>query len=298
MAFKQLFLTGTARGGTNILKWILESSNKISLESEPYLPLYTSFRNAALKNFTRSKNIKFKNSSPLDDYYFESNKVKLMDKLQDTKLTLKFDKKLKKNLKIKISNRMRDYVPYMCKYVYLFNEKNYKKMFDVALKIVAMSNASKENYYVGWLDNWIIEFYSHLAKIYKKAQFIVIFRDVRASISSTLQRKDPKNAPSILSFIRCWRKQLAFAALLKKNKSIKKRILFIKYEDLVKEPELSIKKICKKLKIKYSPSMLETKNFKPLGKAKNWQPNSNYKIKKKIFTNHQLIDGRKIWIKI
>ena len=278
--YKPLFLTGTARGGTNLVKWILERSDKISLESEPYLPLYTSFRNAALEKFVKSKNIKFKNSSPIDDYYYEDLKIKIMEKIQKTGLTLNYKTKQNINLKKNISKRMKDYVPYLRKYVNFFNEKNYKKMFDVALDIVSKSNSYKKNSYIGWLDNWIIEFYPHLAKAYKKAIFIVIFRDVRASIASTLKRKDPQNAPSILSFIRCWRKQLAFAAHLKKNKSLKKKILFIKYEDLVKRPNVHTRKICKKLKIKYSSDMLDVKKFRPLGNDKNWRPNSNYKINK------------------
>ena len=91
--YKPLFLTGTARGGTNLVKWILERSTKISLESEPYLPLYTSFRNAALEKFVKFKNIKFKNSSPLDDYYYMDSKIEIMEKIQKTRLTLDYKTK-------------------------------------------------------------------------------------------------------------------------------------------------------------------------------------------------------------
>ena len=43
--------------------------------------------------------------------------------------------------------------------------------------------------------------------------------------------------PLTLSYLRCWRKQVAFTEYLK-NKKFKKRILLIKYEELVNDQRL------------------------------------------------------------
>ena len=40
MNYKPLFLCGTARGGTNLVKAILGCNKDVILESEPFLPIY------------------------------------------------------------------------------------------------------------------------------------------------------------------------------------------------------------------------------------------------------------------
>ena len=73
---------------------------------------------------------------------------------------------LKNNdLKKKISNRMKDYVPHLIKDLGLIKGANFKKLFDNAIKLVDKHHDKKNIKWIGWMDSWIEEFfpiYCHL----------------------------------------------------------------------------------------------------------------------------------------
>ena len=178
---------------------------------------------------------------------------------------------------------MKDYVPHLIKDLNLIKGSNFKKIFDNAIKLVDKHHDKKNIKWIGWMDSWIEEFFPILAKEYKHSKFILIIRDPRASIASyrsgfKINVPEKNMEPLTLSYLRSWRKQVAFSEYFKNHKSLKKRVLQIKYEDLVKNPKIITKQMCNFLKIKLSPEMLDTNNFMGLGKnTKKWKPNSNYK---------------------
>tara|TARA_A100001015_G_C15008392_1_gene721860 strand:+ start:719 stop:1918 length:1200 start_codon:yes stop_codon:yes gene_type:complete len=277
-----LFLCGPANCGTNLVKAILGVNNKIHLESEPFLPIFQFLRTSIVKkNFKKNKSLKF--DEPLFEYYFSNEKINQMSKIQKSNLRIKFEKKNISMLKKKIQNRMKDYVPHLKKNINDLKGGNFKEIFDNALKIIDKNHKKKNIKWVGWMDSWIEEFFPILAKEYKHSKFILIIRDPRASIASyrsgfKINVREKNMEPLTLSYLRSWRKQVAFSEYYKNHKSLKKRILEIKYEDLVKKPKIVTKKMCKFLEIKFSPEMLDTTNFMGLGtNTKKWKPNSNYK---------------------
>ena len=74
------------------------------------------------------------------------------------------------------------------------------RFFNSALDIIHCHHKDRSTKYLGWLDNWIIEFFPLLAAHFSNAHFVIIFRDVRSSIASTLKRPDVINAPATISF--------------------------------------------------------------------------------------------------
>ena len=280
-----LFLCGPANCGTNLVKAILGVNNKIHLESEPFLPLFQFLRTTIIKkNFKKYKNLKF--DEPLFEYYFSDEKIDQMSTIQKSNLRIKFEKKKILLLKKKIKNRMKDYVPHLIKDLNLINGKNFKEIFDNAIKLVDKNHSKKNIKWIGWMDSWIEEFFPILAKEYKHSKFILIIRDPRASIASYknyFKKNNRSNlAPLTLSYLRCWRKQVAFSEYFKSKKILKKRVFIIKYEELVNNPKKITKKMCNFLKINYSTNMIDTSKFMGLGKnTKKWKPNSNFKSPQK-----------------
>lgn len=65
------------------------------------------------------------------------------------------------------------------------------------------------------------------------------------------------------------------------KKNLRSRFISIKYEDLVKNPKIVTKRLCKFLSIKYSDKMINSNNFMGLGLNKKWVPNSNYNTNQK-----------------
>ena len=222
------------------------------------------------------------NAKPLFEYYFSSEKINQMNLIQKSNLKIKLEKQKNLLLKKKISNRMKDYTPHLIKDLNLIKGVNFKKLFDNAIKLIDKHHDKKNIKWIGWMDSWIEEFFPILAKEYKNSKFILIIRDPRASVASYKNYFNKNNkenlAPLTLSYLRCWRKQVAFSEYFKNHKSLKKRMLEIKYEDLVKNPKIITKKMCKFLRIKFSSEMIDTTNFTGLGKnTKKWKPNSNFR---------------------
>ena len=83
-----LFLCGPACSGTNLVKAILGVHPEINLESEPYLPLFRSLRNAIV---SRSNNFVFQSfdpKSPFNEYYFFDERLAIMDLIQSSDLDI------------------------------------------------------------------------------------------------------------------------------------------------------------------------------------------------------------------
>ena len=278
MNYKPLFLCGTARGGTNLVKAALGVNNDIVLESEPFLPIYISLRDKIIKDNDNPSLSYIKPGSPLDEYYYLDAKLTAMEAIQNSSLNVDFDNLENQSLRSKITKRMNDYVPHLINNIDLIAGNNYGEIFDSALECINLSHNINSSKWLGWLDNWVIEFFPLLAKYYNNAHFIVIFRDVRGAIASMFSRADKNfKAPSTISFLRCWRKQVAFSAMMSESNLFNKRISFIKYENLVSDPEKEIAQLCSDLNIKYSSDMIDTKNFVGLGtNIKQWVPNSGY----------------------
>jgi hypothetical protein len=268
---KPLFLAGTARGGTNLIRWILDVHPEINLESEPFMPLYRSLRNAIVSKSNNSSIKSFNPNAPIDEYYYFENKLAVMELIQKSRLDIKFDSETLDPLKQAITNRMNDYVPQLIPYLDEFHGNTYKDLFDSGLEIISMGQNNKDATWLGWLDNWIVEFFTPLAREYLDAHFILIFRDVRSSVASSNKEfvdlyKNPSGAPLTLSFLRCWRKQVAFAEHFQNLNIFKNRLHIIQYENLVNNPEIEVRNLCDSLDIEYFPKMLDSNNFKGLGK--------------------------------
>ena len=285
-----LFLCGPANCGTNLVKAILGTNEKIHLESEPFISIFQFLRTSIIKKaFKKYKSLKF--DDPLFEYYFSREKITQLSTIQKSDLNIKFDKKKLKLLKKKIKNRMKDYVPHLIKDLDLINGKNFKEIFNSAIKLVDNNHSKKNIKWIGWMDSWIEEFFPILSKEYKNSKFILIIRDPRASIASSnsgfKKLKKSNYAPLTLSYLRCWRKQVAFSEYFKSKKLLKKRVFVVKYEDLVNNPKMITKKMCNFLKVNYSKNMIDTSKFMGLGKnIKKWKPNSNFKSPKKgIYKN-------------
>jgi hypothetical protein len=279
-----LFISGTSRGGTNLAIMMLSVNSEVSLSQDPFLALYKSFNNAVLSiNGLKEKDL----HSPIDEYYYYRDKVKEMHLLQKSDLNLHFDNSKLEELKTVLAARMKLSSPLLIQHLDQLKGNNFKTLFDSALDIIKLGRNKKNTKWIGFNDNWCIEFFAPLARTYKNAKFISIIRDVRGAIASHIKlvdaihtnplyqyKKDVSMLALTMSFARCWRKHVAFSYNYQMGKLLKDRILIINYEKLVKYPQKEIKKMCDFLNIDYIDEMSDTEHFiSPNGG--NWLPNSN-----------------------
>ena len=119
-----------------------------------------------------------------------------------------------------------------------------------------------------------------------KAKFIFMMRDPRAALAGTYVRfrKHFKKQMNPLQFdysLFYWSFSINFHNFLLRN-GIIKCIKIVKYEDMIDSLELTQKKLCKFLKIKFYPSLLKTTflNKKWFGESSYLQTNQEKDLKK------------------
>ena len=260
---RPVFTSGTARGGTNLLAQILSVNKDVALASDPYLPLFRQFRNAAvrLSNDTEVREA-LDPDAPIDDYYFSPVKLRTMREIQAASLDMTYDQSqyadLLRALQQRTSLSSTDLVPYLPS----LTGRTFLEMFDNGLRIIAKAREAEACRWVGFNENWAVDFFVPLARAFPEARFIIILRDPRAAIASALREPDRTRVPHVLSFARCWRKYVAFVHHLKADTIIGNRLFVIAYEDLVREPERWVRSISDFLEITFGPAMLDTNNFR------------------------------------
>lgn len=269
-----IFSTGTARGGTTFFARMLSANSQIAMVSDPFLPLFRSYRTAVMRAFIDSN---FDESLPLDDYYFSDQSHEKMVAMQNSVLSLPISHKEVLLLREGIAARMNLAAKECIPWISMLNGLDYYELFQSGLKICEKGLGAEAKKWAGFNDNWVIEFFPILARAFPQSKFIAIIRDPRSSVSSALRQKDSKRVPLIYSFIRGWRKHAAFLQYLPSCEELNKNIFILKYEDLVNDPENSNRRLCTFLEVSYEPTMLQTENYRPLAGA-SWSNYSNFEV--------------------
>jgi len=148
-------------------------------------------------------------------------------------------------------------------------------LFTYFIETLLTGFAEKHNYTIfseKTPENVLV--FSELMNLFPGAMFIQIIRDPRAIVSSMLQvgqrfrkanEKPPhftKNVYSAIKYTRYCLKSGYTASKMNSN-----RILSVKYEDLVTDPEYETKKICYFLKIEWDKKMICPGEVKHLGES-------------------------------
>lgn len=272
---RPLFASGTARGGTNLITMMLSVHHSVSLAQDPYLPLFKIFRNQVVRD-SGCFAAQYDYESALDEYYYFENRLSIMRLVQEATLDHVFDNSLREKFHSSLVSRMKLSSPLLAPYANRVEGSTFKELFDNALEVVALGRETPNVEWLGFNDNWTVEFFPALARSYQNAKFVVIIRDVRASIASTLKVADPARRALTMSFVRCWRKQLALTIRYKQMDLFRDRLHVVSYEQIVREPESEIRRLCEFLEISYTEEMIDSRFFVgPSGSS--WIPNSNFK---------------------
>ena len=285
-----LFASGTARGGTNLVTLILSVHPEISLSQDPYLPLFRSLRNSIVASSGEALALAgFDPDGPLDEYYYSENRLAVMRLVQAADLDLPFDPAELPRLKRLLESRASLSSPLLVPHIGLLQGDTYKALFESAIEIVGIGRQTPDVAWPGWIDNWTVEFFPAMARRFPEARFIIIIRDVRSSIASQLRLTDLTRVALPMSFVRCWRKQIALALHYREMELFRDRLHILTYEQLVRYPEQKTREMCEFVGVEYSPDMVDSTKFVgPDGGP--WIPNSNYSDTPQQGIYHDSID--------
>lgn len=265
-----VFLSGTARGGTNLVTKALSVGQGIHLANDPYLALLKYLRRDFLQEYFDRP---FNADDPLPDYYYQENYQELVNAILQANRNPHFDESHKELLISDIKKRASVSTPLIVDKLNELKGDNYKTLIESALKILAQAFNLQDPKAIGFNENWAIELFPLLNFLHPHAKFIVIYRDPRPAICSALKQKDTTKAIQVLSFLRGWRKNIAFMLHLQKDPRFKDKLKVCKYEDFVTKPEEHLRDLSTFLGISYTEKMMDSSEYKD-GAGQIWKGNS------------------------
>ena len=259
---KLLYTAGTARGGTNYRTLILNNHSKISMSIDPFIPLFHFYKKSLLIRNDQKDLLKNSFSNVIDDYYFDRTKLSIMKAIQCADPDIPFDLSKKEELKAKMISRMSLASANLIPHIDKIFAPTFKEVFYNIINL--LDSLTKKNLeWVGFNDNWTLEFFSLIAKLFPEAKFIIHLRDPRAVIfSSEFAEPDPAKRPTIMSFARHLRKYMAFTNYFKNSELFKNRLLVTHYEPFIKNPEKEVKKVLEFLGLNYESKIIDVGLFR------------------------------------
>ncbi len=282
-----LFSVGTSRGGTTFFARIMSLNSNVRMASDPFLPLFRSYRTAVLR---RDVDAAFDEAQPLNDYYFSATQITMMKAIANAELATALPVGEFERLIPRLRARMGLAATEVVDHLDNLNGVTYQELFHSGMQLLENAYGAKDVSWVGFNDNWAVEFLPALLRAFPGSKGIIIVRDPRAAMASAMKLRvnDPskaKKVPLMYSFAHHWRKHAAFAYDLLQRPEFSGRLKTVRYEDVVTDPEQSVRNVCEYLGVEFNPAMLDTQKFRPLKGAK-WDGHSNFDAPAKgIYTN-------------
>ena len=260
-------IIGMFRSGTSFLSNLINSHSKAYCVYDPYIH-FIKIYDAYLKKK------KFNEHAEIDHYFSKNHKIKdrFINKLSKLDLNNKISFKNKLIFK-KLLIKYKLYQHPNIKFLKITKKtQSFKEFFLDTLLQMKKLNSHKKYYLIGTKISWCEEYLPVFLNTFKNLKILFIYRDIKSIISSGIQSEIYGELPlrPVLYYVYYWKKNIFFY-----NK-FKKKILPIKYENLVTKFPSQKRKIFDYLKIKNE----EIKNIKDQYDRK-WSSNSSYKIESK-----------------
>ena len=283
MNFKPIFGTGLARSGGGLYSMCLSTHQDLMLACCPNIEFFRSLRNAivevgCLNNLFES----IPSNSPLQDWHGDINRIKIFNYILGFPgLDIKFDNKNWNEFYSTSVARGELESEDITKNFDKLAGKTYKNILDNLLSVIAETRNCQESKWVGFHETWILDFYPMLARAYPDAKFLIMLRDPRAIVNSMLgiHNIDKTQLVQVTSYIRHWRKYVALANKYLNDPLFKNRLLITTHELLTIDSEVTLKKICDFLQIKFDTKLLDTENFINPATGDVWTGNSSFEKK-------------------
>ncbi|MDF3820164.1 sulfotransferase [Leptospira sp. 96542] len=272
-----IFVTGMFRSGTTFVARLLNQSEEISFASDPFFAVFKDFRNT-LSNVNAHK---VDPHAPLEDYYFEEEKINFFKTVQNTKLS---------DIKIPDVNYLKKFTeesssPYselLSKQIQNISAENYGDFLIQGEKYLRLTYGNKR--LSGFKEVWANEFTPHINQLFPNSSKVIhIIRDPRAILVSNFYSE---GRYPILFLARHWRKLATLA--FHYSKSIPNNII-VKYEDLILNPKETIQSICDFVGIEFDEKLLNTEEITD-GGNKKWTQNSTFNEKESAGFNKQSVN--------
>ena len=282
-------MTATARGGSYLNCQIHSANSHINVASDPFLGVFKSLRNAILRDAgTDNLNGNRLEESPLHNYFFLNEGSSNVDAVNKGSLLLDCPdsnwEELVESMKPRVAHQCAELLPFLDR----LRDKNYKDIIDNSIDVIRQARNLPDMKWIGIKEAWVIQLFLPLARAYPEAKFIVVVRDIRASIASNILLKKKSMIAHVASFVKGWRKNIAYTSFLKSHPLMKDRFYVISYEKMLSNRTGEAQKVCNFLDVDCEPGMLDTENFIDYSTRKTWVGNSSYETVTNGISPHRI----------
>ena len=272
---RPFFIIGSARSGTNLLSRLLDSHREIRVALDPAMPVFRSMRDAIVAH---QKNPllreRFPAGCPFQDYYFEPLGHSLLDAVLSAYAAMPLNSDEVSRLREDCAARASLESGVMVESMAELSGRTYTEILQSLFSIIA--DSAPDTVWAGCKEVWIEDFIPVLSRALPECRFLCIERDPRAVMASLLAvtKHDPSQAAHTPSYMRHWRKGVALTRRYLSVPELASRVLLVRYEDLVADPELWAQKLCYFLNLEFDPAMLAISRD-------GWNGNSGYEHQEK-----------------
>lgn len=260
-----VFCCGMFRSGTTLLGRVLNAHPAMSVESDPFLNFFKVLRS----DIAASIGLERPCAAPIGDYYFSRDELKLLAAVREVRLDRLSNKWERPDLWSFVRRHGQPYAPRTMARLDEVEGNTYQELLRGLFRLTAAPDAEV----CGVKEVWIDEFIPAMAAAFPGMKFIEIVRDPRAVCAS--KNVKPEKYPWLF-LCRQWRKLAALAwSHANEWKSLAGRVLLVRYEDLVREPEAEIRRMTDFLEVRFAPEMLDSGNYVG-GDGGLWLQNSSY----------------------
>lgn len=267
------------RSGTTLLARMLNVHRNICLASDPFAPVFKAFRNEVAVEICGGS---FDKESPLHDYYFNQEQNNLFKGIQASSFERPLKVHSNKEIIEMVKLHAKPYSPKIIEHIDNLNGRSYADILQTGFEIIDTAYGSTDTQVIGLKEVWTDEFSPLFLRQFSNAKVLHIVRDPRAVVASNYASKTHRYP--YLFLCRQWRKLTSLAYHYNDTED---RVMIIKFEDLVENPENTGKDICTFLNIEYDQNMAVPTTFKD-GSGTQWVQNSSYKEKKREFNTSVL----------
>lgn len=259
-----LYTSGTARGGTNYRTLVLNNHSSVRLAIDPLIPLFRFYRDSLLDSVGALHLLDGLRTDVLDDYYFSSAKLEVFRAIRRADPDIPFRPDDWPALKESIARRMSLASMNLISRLDELPADTFRTVFQNFISILAgEGDGGGQLQWVGFNDNWTVEFFPMVARLFPKARFMVHLRDPRAVVhSSEFAEPDPAKRPTVVSFARGLRKYLAFASVLPDDPELEGRVLITRYEECIDQPEVAFGEMLNFLGLEFESGLADVSRFR------------------------------------
>ena len=262
-------ITGMFRSGTTMLARMLHANKNIVCASDPFAPIFKSFRNTVLLANMQTVDP----DSPLHDYYFDTQPRKTFDLIQSSSFDLPVSSEEINNLRDRIKKHCIPYSPLIIDFLFMLDGTTYSDIFHSCFSILNAAYPKKQPQAVGFKEVWVDEFAPHFLKISENTKIIHIVRDPRSVVASNFASGA---AYPLLFLTRQWRKLASVAWL---NSMTSENVKLVRFEDLISNTKNVAEEVCRFIGVDYDSDMEDSTTFKD-GLGKKWKQNTSFRSKK------------------